>query len=241
MPSDQSLIAYWYYSQLSVANSQHMDAADKMQGFVFSKALKVPAAMRINHENMYSLQSKFVIWPHSNKHIQSPQHKTGNRTLSVIHRQNSIKSYIYTNYVQKNDHLYSWDNDVRLQQIHLYFLNKWLRQAWPRRWHLHCSYSHKQWRLLAENRAAICHCTLIKFIQGHCVAWKIDVKSINQSQMDYVLYGLGPIAYTERYGGLKGHERSVSAWIHMHQLCRWPVSDDDHWLTILMSRASRVR
>lgn len=34
---------------------------------------------------------------------------------------------------------------------------------------------------------------------------KMDVKSINQSQMDYVLHGLCPTAYTGRYRGLKGH------------------------------------
>lgn len=34
---------------------------------------------------------------------------------------------------------------------------------------------------------------------------KMDVKSINQTQMDYVLYGLCPVAYSRRYRGLKGH------------------------------------
>lgn len=34
---------------------------------------------------------------------------------------------------------------------------------------------------------------------------KMDVKSINQSQMDYVLYALCAIAYSRRYRGLKGH------------------------------------
>lgn len=38
---------------------------------------------------------------------------------------------------------------------------------------------------------------------------KMDVKSINQSQMDYVLYGLCPIAYSRRYKGLKGHAMCV--------------------------------
>lgn len=48
----------------------------------------------------------------------------------------------------------------------------------------------------------------------------MDVESINQSQMDYVLYGLCPIAYTRRYRGLKGHGVCVyvSEYIHTHAL-----------------------
>lgn len=104
--------------------------------------------------------------------------------------------------------------------LHLYFLNKSLWAAWPRRWHLHDSSSEEQWGLLAENRTAICHCTLIKFIQGHCMGLKMDVKSIHQSQMDYVLYGFCPIAYSGRYRGLKGHGVCVhvSEYIHTHTL-----------------------
>ena len=44
-----------------------------------------------------------------------------------------------------------------------------------------------------------------KIHKGHCMGLKMDVKSINQSQMDYVLYGLCPVAYSRRYRGLKGH------------------------------------
>lgn len=43
---------------------------------------------------------------------------------------------------------------------------------------------------------------------------KMDVEFINQSQMDYVLYGLCSIAYSRRYRGLKGH----SVCVHTHSL-----------------------
>lgn len=115
--------------------------------------------------------------------------------------------------------------------LHLYFLNKPLWGAWSKRWHLHDSSSEEQWGLLEENRTAICHCMLIKFIQGHCMGLKMDVKSINQSQMDYVLHGLCPTAYTGRYRGLKGHGvcmyvcTCVRVCIHMH-LC---VSVRNEW------------
>lgn len=104
--------------------------------------------------------------------------------------------------------------------LHLYLLNKCLWAAWQRWWHLHDSQSREQWRLSAENRTPICHCTLIKFIQRHCMALEMDGKSINQSQMDYVLYGLCPIAYSKRYRGLKGHGVCVllcvtSQWVMM--------------------------
>lgn len=33
---------------------------------------------------------------------------------------------------------------------------------------------------------------------------KNDVKSINQSQMDYTVYGFCPVARSRRYKGLKG-------------------------------------
>lgn len=98
--------------------------------------------------------------------------------------------------------------------LHLFLLNKCLWAGWPRRWHLHDSLSREQWGLSAKNRTPICHCTLIKFIQRHCTALEMDGKSINQSQMDYVLYGLCPIAYSKRYRGLKGH----GGWVHTHAL-----------------------
>lgn len=74
---------------------------------------------------------------------------------------------------------------------------------------------------------------------------KMDVKSINQSQMDYVLFGLRPVAYSRRYGGLKGHGRVrvcvyACEWVHTYTctcVCQFPMSDDDHWLTILIRRA----
>lgn len=49
---------------------------------------------------------------------------------------------------------------------------------------------------------------------------KMDVKSINQSQMDYVLCGWCPIAYSRRYRGLK--DPSMCMWmsvgVHTHAL-----------------------
>lgn len=46
------------------------------------------------------------------------------------------------------------------------------------------------------------------------MALEMDDKSINQSQMDYVLYGLCPIAYSKRYRGFKGH----GVCVHTHAL-----------------------
>lgn len=72
---------------------------------------------------------------------------------------------------------------------------------------------------------------------------KMDVKSINQSQMDYVLYGLCAIAYTGRYRGLKDNglcmwmSECVHVYAHTLHGCQLPMSDDDHWLTILIRRA----
>lgn len=73
---------------------------------------------------------------------------------------------------------------------------------------------------------------------------KMDVKSIHQSQMDYVLYGLCAIAYSRRHRGLKGHGVCASACERGHThtctcVCQLPMSDDDHWLTILIKGASR--
>lgn len=42
---------------------------------------------------------------------------------------------------------------------------------------------------------------------------KMDVKSINQNQMDYVLYGFCPVAYSWRYKGLKGHVAHVCVYV----------------------------
>lgn len=145
----------------------------------------------------------------------------------------------------QNRHLYCWDNDVRLQPVTFIFLSKSLgslAEAVTSAW----VFVRGTMRALkAENRTAICHCTLIKFIQGHCMGLKMDVKSINQSQMDYVLYGLRPVAYSRRYGGLKGHGRvhvcvCVCEWVRTYTctcVCQFPMSDDDHWLTILIRRA----
>lgn len=121
----------------------------------------------------------------------------------------------------QNGHLYCWDNDVRPQPLTFIFSKQVSWAGWPRRWHLHESSSEEQWGLLAGNRTTIYHCSLIKFIRGRCMGLKNDVKFINQSQMDYTVYGFCPVARSRRYKGLKGgNSVCVCEYIKMRAFVR---------------------